>query len=57
VNKAEYMVDEIPADERWEDLIVSTRLIGDIEKVADNGCRRSRIELKQWNLNRGCCAG
>jgi hypothetical protein len=39
------MVDEVPVDKRWEDIILSSRLKGDIKKAAENGCRRSKIEL------------
>lgn len=45
VHRKEYMVNEVPVDKRWEDIILSTRSKKGIKKAAQNGCWRSKIEL------------
>jgi hypothetical protein len=46
VHRVEYMVDEAPVDERWEAMILNARSREEIERAAENGCRRSKIELE-----------
>jgi hypothetical protein len=49
VNRFHYMVEEVPVDERWEDIILMARLKDDIAKAAVNGCRKSKMELAHLN--------
>lgn len=48
-HRAAYIVEEIPIDQRWEDLILTARPKEDIERAAEKGCRRSKIEITHLN--------
>lgn len=51
VNRFEYMVEEVPLNIRWDEMILAARSKEDIVKAAATGCRKSKIELGHLNRN------